>query len=219
MSWAERVKQLQGQARTTGAFDRNRPPPSEGPPRYATPQPPAQKPAPQPPAMKPVNPPRVRPGPIFAEPGRPRPPSPTLPTPPRLPMRPGPGDLAGPGPVRQVEMPGRVGGMRDMEMRDMRYRGGPSMPRWSPPSWARQPMQPPVQQWMPPSWQRRPPQPPVQQLQRRQLERFNQRGMPAPSRANLLPQQQAGSFMQRLYGGRRGAPGGMPMPPMDRFRR
>lgn len=48
-------------------------------------------------------------------------------------------------------------------------------------------------------------------------QQFNQRGYPAPSRANLLPGQQTG-FMQRMYGGMRGAPGmgpGMPPPRMS----
>jgi hypothetical protein len=46
-----------------------------------------------------------------------------------------------------------------------------------------------------------------------QQQKFNQRGMPAPSRANLLPAQQPG-FMQRMYGGMRGNPGSVPLPPM-----
>jgi len=43
-------------------------------------------------------------------------------------------------------------------------------------------------------------------------EQFNQRGYPTSSRANLLPQQQQGSWAQRMSGGMRGAPGSAPMP-------
>lgn len=43
-------------------------------------------------------------------------------------------------------------------------------------------------------------------------ERFNDRGRPTPSRANLMPQQMKGSWAQRMSGGMRGAPSNAPMP-------
>lgn len=54
--------------------------------------------------------------------------------------------------------------------------------------------------------------PPAQPARQNPYEKFNQRGRPAPSRANLLPAQQ-NTWKQRVSGGMRGAPASAPAGP------
>jgi len=97
---------------------------------------------------------------------------------------------------------------------------GPSN-RWNPPAPGQMPGQGQMQQahdmYANPSTPAQPPSnkagptPQIQQPQRQNpYERFNQRGRPAPSRANLLPAQQ-NTWKQRMSGGMRGSPGAAPM--------